>query len=121
MPIVNERIKSGIYCNRWQGHVTADEVLIAFNAEIELAREDNRVKRVSILDGSDIKTFPLNIAKLSKAVSPDVVATIVYNVSGTARTVGEIIGTVAKTSIEFHDDWDTVVQRAGELLAEHGD
>lgn len=119
MPIKNERIMPGVYCNRWQGHVTADEVLEAFNHETQMAEDDNLVKRVSILDGSDMKTFPLNIAKLRKAVSPNVVATLIYNVPRAARTLGEIIGSLAKTSIEFHDDWDTVVSRSSELLKEH--
>lgn len=119
MPIKNERIMPGVYCNHWQGHVNADEVLEAFNNETQMAKDDNQIKRVSILDGSEMRTFPMNIAKLSKAVSPDVVATIIYNVPRVARTLGEIIGSLAKTSIEFHDDWDVAVARASELLQEH--
>jgi len=119
MPIKTERIALGIYCNTWQGHVTADEAVRAFNLETKLMEADGQTKRVSIIHGEEIRTFPMNVMKLSKIVSSDVVATIVHKVPRTARTVGEIIGSIAKTNVEFEDDWDKAVAKAQELLKEH--
>ena len=118
MPIISERVAPGIYRNRWQGHVTADEVLEAFEREIQMAEEDEIRKRVSIIDGEEIRTFPMNVMKLSKIVSPDVLATLVYKVPNTARTIGELIGSLAKTPIEFFDNWEKTVERASEIIKE---
>lgn len=117
MSIKTERLDTGIYCNHWQGHVSVDDVLAAFERQKQLASEDQIEHYVVIIDGSDIRTVPLNLAKLRKTVSGKEAGILVYNAPKIGQTLGDIIGTMTNLPFEFHgDDWDAVVTRAQELL-----
>lgn len=119
MPIITSRISQGIYCHQWQGHVSIDEVLQAFELEKQLFSEDDIDKYVAILDGSNMRTMPFNISKLKQISSGYEITTLVYKAPTVAQKLGDIVSKLVRLPIEFHDDWDATLARAQKLLAEH--
>lgn len=119
MPITTQRITQGIYHHRWVGHVTADEVLRAFDLEKKLGNADNCNKYIIILDGSEVRTFPFNIAKMSRAFSGDELVTLVYKAPSMGQKLGEILGAMVNLPVEFFDDWDVTVARAYQVLEDN--
>ena len=116
MPIQTERLARGIYCHHWKGHVTADEVVRAFEMEKKLGDADYCNKYIVILDGEETRTIPFNLAKLSGAFSGDELITLVYKSPSIGQKLGEIIGAMVKLPFEFYDDWDKTLARAHELI-----
>lgn len=119
MPIRTERITPGIYCHHWEGHISTDEVVRSFELEKKLADVDHCAKYIVILDGSEVRTFPFNLMKLSKAFSGNELLTLAYNAPALGHKLGEIIGAMVHLPFEFYDDWDATLERAHQLLDEN--
>ncbi len=119
MPVITTAITAGIYQHQWVGHVTADEVVNSVQRMQTLAHADNCDKYVAIIDASEVRTYPFNLAKLSRAFSGDTVSTLVYGAPATGQKLGEILGAMVKLSVEFYDDSDETLSRAHQLLEEH--
>jgi hypothetical protein len=119
MPIKTLRIEPGIIHHRWQGHVSADEVLEAADRELHLLKEDGLARCISIVDCSEMRTFQVNIKKLSKAMRGDEILTLVYKAPKVSEIVGEIIANLTKAKMEFFSDWDALLIRARQSYREY--
>lgn len=118
MPIRTERLDVGIYHHQWQGDIRIDEVLAAFELEMQLFAEDDISHYVVIINGTDVRTMPVNFTELGKAISGRELMTFIYDAPQFAMQIGEIISRLFRLNIAFYDDWDAMITRAYEVIDE---
>jgi hypothetical protein len=118
MPIEITHVESGVYLNRWIGHVTLDDVQQSEQEGVKLLRPDEP-QVVLVNDLSDVTKLPLDLKALRRVVekNPQVIALLVVNAPPIVRLAGEAQAKTVTWHIEFFDALDAAYERARALLA----
>ncbi|MEM6281836.1 MAG: hypothetical protein AAF787_06560 [Chloroflexota bacterium] len=118
MPTTTERYEPGIYIAHWIGNVTLEDVFEARDAINIYAAEDNRLRYIVVIDGTQTKRVPTDIRILLKTTNPGSIAILVYHSPIGGTIVGSMFNQFSPFKAEFYNDFETVLERAYHLLAE---
>lgn len=116
MPILTKRLAQGIYYHQWIGNVLLADISNTYETELELFNNDNIDKYVVILDGSEVKTLPINIPKLTELSSGYELIRLIYKPPKVAYPLGKMISKIVNIPVEFYNDWDETIARANQLI-----
>jgi hypothetical protein len=118
MPIEITHVESGVYLNRWIGHVTLDDIQQSELEGTKLLRSDEP-QVVLVNDLSDVTKLPLDLKALRRVVekNPQVIALLVVDAPPIVRLAGEAQARTVTWYIEFFETLDAAYERARALLA----
>jgi hypothetical protein len=116
MAITTTRIECGIYLNRWIGDVSLDEVYIARDHVITLARQDHCDRLIVVIDGTRAGKMPISLRGMRNTIPMQTQEVVVFG----APFLGEILIKMLKSfvSITFTilDNESQAVEYAKEII-----
>lgn len=119
MPIEVKRLEPHIYLAIWHGNITREEIL---GGVMEgMARDNGDMFYVSILDSTEVESFPFNAPGLRRGsvVYSKLLVTLIVNPPLLGKVLVDLISRLTPLKFEYFDSVEKALARARVLVAEH--